>query len=70
MTLRPAAGGPDLRAVGGWAAVLAVIAIIAISGPLPAMAGVLAAHPAVSQQSVGGASAAATEAGTALFQSQ
>src|SRR5690349_2977050 len=34
------------------------------------MAGVLAAHPAVSQQSVGGASAAATEAGTALFQSQ
>lgn len=71
MTLRPAAGGPDLRAIGGWAAVLAVIAIIAISGPLPALAGAFTAPHAVgSHQSVGGASAAVTEAGTALFQSQ
>ena len=70
MTVRPAAGGPDLRAVGGWAAVLAVIAIIAISGPLPALAGVVTPHATGSHQSVGGASAAATEAGTALFQSQ
>lgn len=70
MVLRPAAGGPDLRAVGGWAAVLAVVAIIAISGPLPAMAGVLTPRATVNHQSLGGASAAATEAGTALFQSQ
>jgi ubiquinol-cytochrome c reductase cytochrome c subunit len=70
VTLRPAAGGPDLRAVGGWAAVLAVVAIIAISGPLPALAGVVRPHATGSHQSVGGASAAATEAGSALFQSQ
>jgi ubiquinol-cytochrome c reductase cytochrome c subunit len=70
VTLRPAAGGPDLRAVGGWAAVLAVVAIIAISGPLPALAGVVRPHATGSHQSVGGASAAVTEAGSALFQSQ
>jgi len=71
VTLRPAAGGPDLRAVGGWAAILAVVAIIAVSGPLPAMAGALASpHATGSRQSVGGASAAVTEAGTTLFQSQ
>ena len=71
MNLRLAAGGRDLRAVGGWAAVLAVVAIIAVSGPLPAMAGALTStHGKGSGQSVGGASAAITEAGTALFQSQ
>ena len=71
MTLRPAAGGPDRRAVGGWAAVLAVVAIVAVSGPLPAMAGaVTSSHIVGSRQSVGGVSAAVTEAGTALFQSQ
>lgn len=71
MNLRPAAGGPDLRALGGWAAVLAVVAIIAVSGPLPAMAGALTSTRGTgSGQSVGGASAAVTEAGTALFQSQ
>lgn len=71
MTLRPAAGGPDLRAVGGWAAVLAIVAIIAVNGPLPAMAGAIASpHGHATHQSVGGASAAVTEAGSALFQSQ
>jgi ubiquinol-cytochrome c reductase cytochrome c subunit len=71
VNLRPAAGGPDLRALGGWAAALAVVAIITVSGPLPTMAGALTSSRGTGPgQSVGGASAAVTEAGTALFQSQ
>ena len=71
MNLRPPAGGPDLRALGGWAAALAVVAIITVSGPLPTMAGALTSSRGTGPgQSVGGASAAVTEAGTALFQSQ
>jgi quinol---cytochrome-c reductase cytochrome c subunit len=66
VSLRPTAGGQGLRAVGGWAAVLAVVAIIAVSGPLPAMAGAIGAP----HQSTGGPSAAATEAGSAVYQSQ
>jgi ubiquinol-cytochrome c reductase cytochrome c subunit len=64
--LRPAAGGQNLRALAGWAAVLAIVAIVGVSGPLPAMAAMIASP----HQSTGGASAAATEAGTALYQSQ
>ena len=45
---------------------LAVVAIIAVSGPLPAMAGAIASP----HQSTGGVSAAVTEAGSALYQSQ
>jgi len=61
VNLRPAAGGPDLRALGGWAAALAVVAIITVSGPLPAMAGALTSSRGTGPgQSVGG------EAGTAL----
>ena len=55
MNLRPAAGGPDLRALGGWAAALAVVAIITVSGPLPAMAGALTSSRGTGPgQSVGG----------------
>jgi quinol---cytochrome-c reductase cytochrome c subunit len=66
VSLRPAAGGQYLRAVGGWLAVLAVVGIIAVSGPLPAVAAAMASP----HQSTGGAAAAVTEAGTALYQSQ
>ena len=66
MSLRPTAGGQYLRAVGGWVAVLAVVAVIAVSGPLPAVAAGMASP----HQSTGGAAAAVTEAGSALYQSQ
>ncbi len=65
MRLRARAAGRDLQAVGGWAALLAALAIVATSVPLPA----LARAPAVPHATLR-AAAAVTESGRGLYQSQ
>ena len=65
MSLRRQAGGLDPRAVGGWGALLAVLAIVVVTNPRPAIAlGAVASDPHTQ------VSMSAAAAGESLYQSQ